>query len=61
MAFQLGHLCGGIAPGQQAAVNDGMQRLDPPVQQLRESGNIGYLPRRDTGLGQAAVCAARAD
>ena len=51
----------GIAPGEQAAVDGGMQGLDAAFQNLGEAGDIGYLPHGDAGGGEGAVGAAGAD
>ena len=61
MPAQFVHLRRRIPPGQQAAVYERMQRLDPAVQYLRKPGNVGHLANRDASVGQAAVRAAGAD
>ena len=39
-----------VPPRQDAAVDAGMQRLDPPVHDLREAGDLGDLGDRQLGL-----------
>jgi hypothetical protein len=35
------------APGEQAAMDFGVQRLDPPIHHLREAGDVGDINYRD--------------
>ncbi len=41
-----------IPPGQQAAVNGGVESFNPPVQYFRKPGNLGDRPGGYAGLIQ---------
>ena len=47
--------------GEQAGVHPRVQRLDPAVEALRESGEVSDLGHRDAGLGDARGRAAGGD
>jgi hypothetical protein len=59
--FQLRHVSGRIAAGQQTTVYHRMQGLDAAIQNFRGAGNVGYLGDRNAGIGEAAMGAARTD
>ncbi len=50
-----------VAAGEDAAVNQRMQRLDAPVHHLGEAGDVGDVGHRQPGLGQRAGGAAGGD
>jgi hypothetical protein len=49
---QCRHVLGHIAPGQQAAVDLGMQGLDAAVQHFGKAGVVGDFSHRQAGVGQ---------
>ena len=57
MRSQLVEMLGG-APGQDAAVNGRVERLDTPAQNLRKAGDILHLQNRHAGVRQLASRAA---
>ncbi len=58
LLFKFGHVLRLVAAGQQAAVNRGMQRLDPAVENLRKSGDVGDTVDRYAGFGKRLFSAA---
>ena len=52
MLFQRGEVTGIVAPGEDAAMHFRMQRLDPPVEHLRESGVVADLDDGHAGIGE---------
>ena len=47
-----------VAPGEDAPVDERVQRLDPAVHHLGEPGDVGDVGHRQPGLGQGAGGAA---
>ena len=58
---QLGAMRRQLAPSEYAAVNGGMQSLDPPAENLRRAGQVGDLRDVKPGVRDFSRRAARAD
>ena len=61
MALERREIVRVIAPGQDAAVQRRMQRLDAAVHHLGKAGQVGHAGDRQAGVGQRAGGAAGRD
>ena len=58
LSLQLRHVLRQVAAGEDAAVDDGMERLDAAVEDLGEAGELGDGLDGDAGVGEGLVGAA---
>ena len=54
-------MLGRVAVGEDAAVDDGVQRLDPPVHHLGKAGEVRHIFHRQAGVGDRLAGAAGRD
>ena len=54
-------MLGVVADRQQAAVHQGMQRLDPAIHHFGKAGDVGDVAHRQPGIGQRLTGAAGGD
>jgi hypothetical protein len=55
------HVVRHLAPGEERAVNGGVQRLHPPVHHLRKARDLADVERREPRLAEDAGSAAGGD
>ena len=61
MCFKLGAVGVEVAAGEDAAVYDGMEGLDPAIKHLGGAGEVGDLGDGESGVGDVTRGAASAD
>ena len=52
MFLHCGNMLGVVAAMQDPSVNFGVQRLDPPIQHFRKTGQFGDIFDGDAGISQ---------